>query len=307
MKLIFRIGDTLQVVSKSATSNDKIEENKKRKIVQTYTFSRQQFESIANQTNSGMREFFSKADTNCLDCPFNEFGKCYTHKFNQYVGFISMLKSIAKTYPQWDDIPTYDANTMEDVARTMAGGEDISWDVTFYDRDNSEQFVVNVRGDFENEEDAIKRAIYENNVFVDDTQYGTMYWGQNEVDVYGAKRNYDKPTFVRFGTYGEPSLHPIEMIEAMVNVADNWTGYTHQWRKSDELGAYFMASTHTLVESEEALTQGYRSYIATPTKIDEVVNCPASKESDYKSSCSKCGLCSGTQGKGKKSIYILNH
>ena len=235
MKLVFRIGDTLQVVSKSATSNDKIEENKKRKIVQTYTFSRQQFESIANQTNSGMREFFSKADTNCLDCPFNEFGKCYTHKFNQYVGFISMLKSIAKTYPQWDDIPTYD-DTMSAVAVEMSSG-----------------------------------------------------------------------TFVRFGTYGEPSLHPIEMIDAMVDVADNWTGYTHQWRKSDELGAYFMASTHTLVESEEALTKGYRSYIATPTKIDGVTNCPASKESDYKSSCSKCGLCSGTQGKGKKSIYILNH
>ena len=236
MKIIFRIGDTLQVVSKAATSNDKIEANKKRKIVQTYTFSRRQFESIAHGTNAGMREFFSKADTNCLDCPFNEFGKCYTHKFNQYVGFISMLKSIAKTYQQWDDVPTYDADTMEHLSQSLSVG-----------------------------------------------------------------------TFVRFGTYGEPSLHPIEMIDAMVKVADNWTGYTHQWRKSDELGAYFMASTHTLVESEEALKQGYRSYIATPIRIDEVVNCPASKESDYRSSCSKCGLCSGTQGKGKTSIFILNH
>jgi hypothetical protein len=236
MKIIFRIGDTLQVVSKGATSNDKIEANKKRKIVQTYTFSRRQFESIAHGTNAGMREFFSKADTNCLDCPFNEFGKCYTHKFNQYVGFISMLKSIAKTYQQWDDVPPYDAEVMQSLSQSLSVG-----------------------------------------------------------------------TFVRFGTYGEPSLHPKEMIKAMVQVADNWTGYTHQWRNDDELGAYFMASTHTLVESEEALTKGYRSYIATPTKIDSVTNCPASKESDYKSSCSKCGLCSGTQGKGKKSIYILNH
>lgn len=236
MKIIFRIGDTLQVVSKAATSNDKIEANKKRKIVQTYTFSRKQFESIAHGTNGGMRDFFSKADTNCLDCPFNEFGKCYTHKFNQYVGFISMLKSIAKTYQQWDDVPTYDADTMQHLSQSLSVG-----------------------------------------------------------------------TFVRFGTYGEPSLHPIEMIDAMVKVADNWTGYTHQWRKSDELGAYFMASTHTLVESEEALKQGYRSYIATPKRIDEVVNCPASKESDYRSSCSKCGLCSGTKGKGKTSIFILNH
>jgi hypothetical protein len=113
--------------------------------------------------------------------------------------------------------------------------------------------------------------------------------------------------FIRFGTYGEPSLHPIEMIEAMVDVADNWTGYTHQWKRSEVLSKWFMASTHTLDESNVAKEQGYRSYIATPTPIGEVVNCPASKESGYKSSCSKCGLCSGTEGKGKKSIYILNH
>ena len=85
MKLIFRIGNTLQVISKSTTSNNKIEADKKRKIVQTYTFSRKQFELIANGTNDGMKTFFSNADTNCLDCPFNEFGKCYTHKFNQHV------------------------------------------------------------------------------------------------------------------------------------------------------------------------------------------------------------------------------
>jgi len=107
MKLIFRIGDTLQVISKSTTSNNKIEADKKRKIVQTYTFSRKQYELIANGTNDGMKTFFSNADTNCLDCPFNEFGKCYTHKFNQYVGFISMLKSIAKEFGTFENIPTF--------------------------------------------------------------------------------------------------------------------------------------------------------------------------------------------------------
>jgi hypothetical protein len=235
MKLIFRIGDTLQVISKSTTSNNKIESDKKRKIVQTYTFSRKQYELIANGTNDGMKSFFSNADTNCLDCPFNEFGKCYTHKFNQYVGFISMLKSIAKEFGAFENVPTF------------------------------------------------------------------------KYDMILQAREMSQGTYVRFGTYGEPSLHPIKMIEEMSIVADNWTGYTHQWMRND-LSKFFMASTHDINEEIVARLKGYRSYIASESKIDGIVNCPASKEAGMKSTCSKCNLCSGTLGtKTNKSIYILNH
>jgi hypothetical protein len=235
MKLVFRIGDTLQVISKSTTSNNKIESDKKRKIVQTYTFSRKQYELIANGTNDGMKTFFSNADTNCLDCPFNEFGKCYTHKFNQYVGFISMLKSIAKEFGAFENVPTF------------------------------------------------------------------------KYDMILQAREMSQGTYVRFGTYGEPSLHPIKMIEEMSIVADNWTGYTHQWMRND-LSKFFMASTHDINEEIVARLKGYRSYIASESKIDGIVNCPASKEAGMKSTCSKCNLCSGTLGtKSNKSIYILNH
>jgi hypothetical protein len=114
-------------------------------------------------------------------------------------------------------------------------------------------------------------------------------------------------TYVRFGTYGEPSLHPIKMIEEMSNVADNWTGYTHQWMRND-LSKFFMASTHDIEGEIVARLKGYRSYIATESKINGIVNCPASKEAGMKSTCSKCNLCSGTLGtKSNKSIYILNH
>jgi len=235
MKLIFKIGDTLQVVSKATTTNEKIEANNKRKIVQTYTFSRKQFELIANRTNEGMKMFFSNADTNCLDCPFNEFGKCYTHKFNQYVGFVSMLKSIAKKYPTWDEIPGFNDDMIE-VATSMA-----------------------------------------------------------------------QDSYVRFGTYGEPSLHPIKLIDSMCKVSDSWTGYTHQWSKVD-LSNYFMSSTHTIEEEKIARNKGYRSFIVTDEKIDSIVNCPASAEAGKKSTCSKCNLCSGTLGtKSNKSIFILAH
>jgi hypothetical protein len=235
MRVVFRKLDVVHVFRLGNTSNDKIESDKKRKIVQSYSFSRKQFELIAEGKNEGMKHFFSNADSNCLDCPFNEFGKCYTHKFNQYVGFVSMLKSIAAEFKSFDKIPTF------------------------------------------------SREIHNRIV------------------------NLSKNTYVRFGTYGEPSLHPLQLIKDVIAVAVNHTGYTHQWVKKPALGEVFMASTHTAEEEKIARENGFRSFIATDKPIEGAVNCPASKEAGYKSSCSKCGLCSGVEGKGNKSVYILLH
>jgi hypothetical protein len=235
MKAIFRNENTIQVFRFDTTSNDKIEANKKRKIVQSYTFSHKQYELILNGTNEGMRMFFSNADSNCLDCPFNEFGKCYTHKFNQYVGFVSMLKSIASEYGQFENIPTFSREIHRQIVKMSQG------------------------------------------------------------------------TYVRFGTYGEPSIHPLQLIKDVIKVANNHTGYTHQWDKKPELSSVFMASTHDAVNERIARDKGFRSFIATDKPIEGAVNCPASKESGYKSHCSKCGLCSGSEGKGNKSVYILMH
>ena len=148
MRIVFRDENTLQVFRLGTTSNDKIESDKKRKIVQSYTFSQNQMQSILND-EKGMKNFFNKADSNCLDCPFNSFGLCYTHKFNQYVGFKSMLRSIIKEYKTFESIPTFN------------------------------------------------QMIY------------------NSIMVMSAGR------YVRFGTYGEPSLHPLALIEDIVKVCDN--------------------------------------------------------------------------------------
>ena len=232
MRITFRHNDTVQVFRLGTTSNEKICSSKKEKIVQSYTFSRKQFELVARGENDGMKTFFSNADSNCLDCPFNSFRACYTHKFNQNVGFISMLKSIAKEYPTFESIPReYDIDAL------------------------------------------IKMS---------------------------------KDRYVRFGTYGECSLHPQEILDVIVYFSKSWTGYTHQWKNND-LSNYFMASVHSKVESIVASALGYRSFIVSDEKQD-VVNCPASKEGGYKSSCDICNLCSGTQGtKSKKSVYILTH
>jgi hypothetical protein len=235
MKIIFRENDVLHVISSSKTSNKKIA-SPKETIVQTYHFSRGQFDEAQNKTS--MREFFSHDGAVCMDCPFAvsngaKLSACYTHKVMQYSGFLSMLRSITL---EWDDIPTL-----------------------------SETQTVQI-----------------------------------------VKMCQDK--YVRFGTYGEPSLLPIELVKDMTKVAMSWTGYTHQWKKvNHEYARYFMASTHSVEEEEIATFIGYRSFVASPIVIPQFISCPASKEMGFKSNCSKCGLCSGTMGKGKKSVIILEH
>ena len=239
-RIVYKLNNTVQIFRLGTTSNDKIEADKKRKIVQSYTFSRDQFDHVLNGLK-GMKEFYAKANTNCLNCPFNsanketEFGLCYTMKGMQYSGFLSSLKSIQKEFKSFDSLPDFNK------------------------------------------------------------------------DIHSKILDICKDTYVRFGTYGEPSLHPIELIDNITNICDTWTGYTHQWLRKPELSAYFMASTHNEFQEKNARLKGFRSFIATKDRLDQFINCPASAEAGYKSTCSKCGLCSGTKGKGNKSIFILNH
>jgi hypothetical protein len=129
------------------------------------------------------------------------------------------------------------------------------------------------------------------------------------VDILSKLINMSNNLYVRFGTYGEPSLHPLEIMTGITNVAKSWTGYTHQWFKKPEYSQWLMASTHSDMQAKTAKDKfGFRSFIAVKDNSrSSAVICPASKEGQFKSNCSDCGLCSGTQGKGKKDVVILEH
>lgn len=232
-KVVFTKGENIFVVNKGKTSNKKITDGSK--LVQTYTFSMAQWTLANTQKGFGMKVFFALDKDNCLDCPFsmgNGNGGCYTHKFNQYVGFLSMLRSIPK-----EALTELNEQKYRDIM------------------DMSHQ------------------------------------------------------SYVRFGTYGEPSLMPIELVESMTLLSKSWTGYTHQWSKdwANDFGKFFMASTHNQDEANAANEIDYRSFIATKTGDENAVGCPASNEMGFISNCAKCGLCSGTEGKGKKDVKILEH
>lgn len=234
MRKVFRKDNEVHIFRLGTTTNKKICSDSKEKIIQTYVFSKNQYEYVASGGGS-LKDFFAVADSNCLDCPMRSYGKCYTHKFTQARGFLSMLRSIAKDYNSFNDLPTYS--------------------------------------------ESIKREI---------------------LDISRGK-------YIRFGTYGEPVLHGIDMVTDIVDNAKTWTGYTHQWITNRDFNKYFMASVHTDRMEQKARGQGWKSFITIKEKVSGYVNCPASKESGFKSSCDKCGLCSGMKGKGKKSVFILEH
>tara|TARA_R110000796_G_scaffold181220_1_gene297733 strand:- start:1817 stop:2515 length:699 start_codon:yes stop_codon:yes gene_type:complete len=230
-RIVWSDGNNVFVIRKGKTSNDKISDGSE--LVQTYTFSMEQWVLASTSKGFGTKKFFSLDSSNCLDCPFSGNqgkGGCYTHKGMQYLGFLSMLRSIKAS----------DLTPLDDSKRISIVGMCIR-------------------------------------------------------------------TYIRFGTYGEPSLIPIDLIERMTNVGSNWTGYTHQWEKgwAQEYRDYFMASRH---DADEAI--GWRSFQAIDNdqhQHSNAVGCPASKEGGYKSNCATCGLCSGLLGKGKKDVKILIH
>lgn len=116
--------------------------------------------------------------------------------------------------------------------------------------------------------------------------------------------------YVRFGSYGEPSMHPLELVKLLTKASKSWTGYTHQYFRKPEYAEFLMASVHNARQAKTAADKfGYRSFVAASDVLglNNMVQCPASKEAGYKSNCADCGLCSGTTGKGKKSIKILEH
>jgi hypothetical protein len=232
MKLVTQINSALIVFRFDRSNNTKIS-NGSEKIVQVYSFDIAQKNYIDECDQAGVKvspkQFFSLAENNCLDCPFRPYLQCYTHKYGEYMGMLSMLRSIKDIKP------------------------------------------------------------------IDQIRDQILSWCQDR--------------YIRFGQYGEPTLVPVDLVGDMVSVSKSHTGYTHQWKKRPEFSPYFMASTHSLAESLRAELMGFRSFVAVSVKIENkgFVQCPAAKETGKKSNCEKCGLCSGTKGKGKKSVQIIQH
>ena len=127
-------------------------------------------------------------------------------------------------------------------------------------------------------------------------------------------KNTHKVDLVRFGAYGEPILLPLNVVDTLSQLGVKTTGYTHQWNKPQyqDYNQFFMSSTHTETERQNAKSLGFRSFFVSESIIKDfkqqnAVNCPASKESGKNLSCIACGLCNGAKRGNQKDVFIMKH
>ena len=111
---------------------------------------------------------------------------------------------------------------------------------------------------------------------------------------------------MRIGSAGEPTAMPSQHWEDLLGYVKQWTGYTHKWRKGDNIPyrMYCMASVHSVKEMKEANDRGWRTYRVggEPITKDEIM-CPYYT---HDVQCATCGLCKGTSIKAKN-IYAPVH
>lgn len=123
----------------------------------------------------------------------------------------------------------------------------------------------------------------------------------------------------RHGTYGNPSALPYEVneaiFEALISAGKNWTAYEHEWRTCDQrLSKYVMASCETLEAAQEAVTKGWRPYLAclpdeveTAKKTFGLIRCPYRLHDVSSPQCADCKLCSGNSHKVSAGIVAPVH
>lgn len=89
---------------------------------------------------------------------------------------------------------------------------------------------------------------------------------------------------VRLGAYGDPAMIPAENWLDLLELAIDWTGYTHQWRQAFAMAhrEIVMASADSVSDRDLARSMGWRTFrvipIGSALKLQNEAICPASPE-----------------------------
>jgi len=112
-------------------------------------------------------------------------------------------------------------------------------------------------------------------------------------------RSWPSPLAIRFGAWGDPVAAPASCWAPLRERARTWTGYTAAWRTAPlDAWWWLMASVTSPAERDEAKALGWRTFRirlpGEPVLPGEIV-CPASPEGGHRTTCIRCGLCSGAR------------
>lgn len=115
---------------------------------------------------------------------------------------------------------------------------------------------------------------------------------------------------VRVGAYGDPAAIPVDVWQSILPGTSGHTGYTHQWRETPALSAFFMASVDSEAEREEAKALGFRTFRVksdhSPKMTGEGI-CPGSDEMGKAVQCITCMLCDGNRSGYRHDVVINVH
>lgn len=147
-------------------------------------------------------------------------------------------------------------------------------------------------------------------IFKKFTAGGYPELNRDELAEYGSGQN------IRLGAYGDPAAVPRWVWDLLLETADGWTGYTHQIPHRSMAGAkgrafarFCMVSADSLNQAREYWAQGFRTFrtIASQNEIapGEIL-CPATKEGGQRTTCEKCGLCSGSDTKARNIAAVVH-
>jgi hypothetical protein len=113
---------------------------------------------------------------------------------------------------------------------------------------------------------------------------------------------------VRLGTYGDPGMLPVGVWARILDDAEDYSGYTHQWRSIDPYFADLcLASVETIEDAHDAWLQGYRTFRVAVKRSKGEKPCPAGPAKS-KVQCVSCPVkCHGGTNDYKPSIVIKPH
>lgn len=104
---------------------------------------------------------------------------------------------------------------------------------------------------------------------------------------------------IRWGSYGDPSLIPADIVRDASAACVDWTGYTHQWREAfaSEFKGFFQASCDAPAHIIQANDDGWSTFTVLPEDYDyrelpvKASVCPASINDNIQ--CIDCLQCNG--------------
>jgi hypothetical protein len=114
---------------------------------------------------------------------------------------------------------------------------------------------------------------------------------------------------VRMGAAGDPAMIPLQHWLRVLEGADGWTGYTHQWRQTwaQPMRELCMASVETLADQDLARSMGWRTYRIRrqdePLARNEIA-CPSDTTGRQ---CIACKACDGALKPAAASVAIIIH